>query len=154
MSGRTSAHAPGASVGGAHAAGGGTGALHDTAAHLPGHGGARAPVPPSHHGHDLARWPLRNMITLGALEGAVPSARVHVRQLLWEWGRPELGEDAGVVISELVTNAVMASAELRPVVAPVLVWLGSDPHCALAAVAHRTPPSPIRLHLHPAPLSP
>src|SRR5258708_6238433 len=93
MSGSTSAHAPDAPAGGADAAGGGTSAWHETAAHLPGPAGCLVPVPPSHHGHDLARWPLRNAITLGALEGAVPSARAHVRQLLCEWARAELGQD-------------------------------------------------------------
>ena len=105
------------------------------------------PVPPSHHGHSLERWPLRNAITLRALEGAVPSARAHVSQLLWEWDRAELGQDAGVVVSELVTNAVMASADLRPAVGPVRVWLGSDSRCVLAAVADASPRPPVQLDL-------
>lgn len=146
MSGRTSAHAPGAPADGAHAAGAGTGAY---VARLPGRGTAGAPIPASHHGHDLERWPLRNSITFGALTGAVPSARAHLRQLLWEWQQAELGEDAGVVVSELVTNSVAASAELRPAVAPVLVWLGSDGHSVLAAVADTSPHPPMRLNLGP-----
>jgi hypothetical protein len=68
------------------------------------------PVPASHHGHDLERWPLRDWITFGALAGAVPSARAHLRQLLWEWRQAELGQDASIVLSELVTNSVAASA--------------------------------------------
>jgi anti-sigma regulatory factor (Ser/Thr protein kinase) len=123
--------------------------LHETAPRPPGPGGPLEPVPPSHHGHDLARWPLRDAITLGALAGAVPSARVHVRQVLWEWGWAELGHDVGVVVSELVTNSVMASAELRPAVAPVLVWLGSDNRSVLAAVADMSPRPPARLDLGP-----
>ncbi len=111
--------------------------------------GAWVPVPPSHHGYSLERWPLRNAITLGALEGAVPSARAHVTQLLWEWGRAELGQDAGVVVSELVTNSLMASADLRPAVAPVRVWLGSDTRCVLVAVADASPQAPVRLNLDP-----
>ncbi len=63
------------------------------------------PVPPSEHGHSLDRWPLRDAITFGALDGAVPSARAHVRQLLWEWDHVGLAQDASVVVSELVTNA-------------------------------------------------
>jgi anti-sigma regulatory factor (Ser/Thr protein kinase) len=107
------------------------------------------PVPPSHHGHDLDRWPLRNAITFGALSGAVPSARAHLRQVLWEWGQAELGQDAGVVVSELVTNAVTASAELRPEVAPVMVWLGTDRRSVLVAVADASPQRPMRLNLGP-----
>jgi anti-sigma regulatory factor (Ser/Thr protein kinase) len=149
MSGSTSAHAPDAPMGGAHAAGSGTGAWHEAVTRLPGPGSTQVPVPPFHHGHDLERWPLRNAITLGALNGAVPSARAHLRQLLWEWGQAELGQDAGIVVSELVTNAVIASAELRPTVAPVLVWIGSDSHCVLVAVADASPRPPMRLNLEP-----
>jgi anti-sigma regulatory factor (Ser/Thr protein kinase) len=106
---------------------------------------APAPIPPSHHGHDLERWPLRNSIPLGALEGAVPSARAHVRQLLWEWGLDELGQDVGLVVSELVGNAVKASAKFRPTVAHMQVWLGSDGRSVLVAVADASPQPPARL---------
>ena len=130
MSGSTSTHAPAPSMRDAHAAGG-------------------VPVPPSHHGHDLERWPLHNTLILGAVESAVPSARAHLRQLLAEWDRAKACPDAGVVVSELVTNALAASAELRPAVAPVLLWLGSGDHCVLVAVADASPRSPMRLNLEP-----
>ena len=147
MSGSTSTHASGPPVGGV--AGGGTGAGPEAAARLPGPGGTRVPVPPSHHGYDLERWPLRDALILGASEGAVPSARAHLRRLLWEWGQEEVGQDAGVVVSELVTNSIVASAELRPAVASVLVWLGSDTHRVLLAVADASPRPPTRLNLEP-----
>jgi anti-sigma regulatory factor (Ser/Thr protein kinase) len=105
-------------------------------------------VPPSHHGHDLEHWPLRDTLTLRALADAVPMARAHLRQLLSGWGWAELSPDAGVVVSELVTNAVAASAGLRPA-APVLVWLGSDSYCLLLAVADVSPRPPVRLDLGP-----
>ncbi len=112
--------------------------------------GASVSVPPSHHGHRPEHWPLRDAITLGALEGAVPAARAHVRQLLWEWKHAGLGQDAGVVVSELVTNAVIASAELRPAVAPLRLWLGSDARsCVLLAVVDASPRPPVRLNLGP-----
>jgi anti-sigma regulatory factor (Ser/Thr protein kinase) len=147
MSGSTSTHAPDSPKG--SAAGGETRAWYETTARLPGPGGTRVPVPPSHHGHDLERWPLRDALTLGASEGAVPSARAHLRRLLWEWGHEEVGQDAGVVVSELVTNSIVASAELRPAVASVLVWLGSDTHRVLLAVADASPRPPTRLNLEP-----
>jgi anti-sigma regulatory factor (Ser/Thr protein kinase) len=131
------------------AAGDETGAWHDAAASLPGTGDSRAPIASSHHGHDLERWPLRDALILGALPDAVPSARAHLRQLLRQWGHAELDGDAGVVISELVTNAVAASAELRPAVAPVLMWLGSDRRHVLAAVADTNLQPPMRLSLGP-----
>jgi hypothetical protein len=31
-------------------------------------------------------WPLRSYLELGILEGSVPCARLHAKQLLWEWG--------------------------------------------------------------------
>jgi hypothetical protein len=130
MSGSRSTHAPASSMRDAHAAGG-------------------VPVPHSHHGHDLERWPLHNTLILGAVESAVPSARAHLRQLLAEWDRAKACPDAGVVVSELVTNALAASAELLPAVAPVLLWLGSGDHCVLVAVADVSPRSPMRLNLEP-----
>jgi Histidine kinase-like ATPase domain len=111
--------------------------------------GASGLVPPSHHGHDLERWPLRDALPLGALEGAVPSARAHVRQLLWEWRRAELGHDVGLVVSELVGNAVTASSAFRPAVVPVLVWLGSDTRSVLAGVADASAQPPVRLNPRP-----
>lgn len=112
-------------------------------------GDASLAIPPSHYGHDLKRWPLHNSLSLGALEGAVPSARAHVRQLLWEWGLDELGQDVGLVVSELVGNAVKASAEFRPAVAPIQVWLGSDAHRVLVAVADASSHLPVLLNPNP-----
>jgi anti-sigma regulatory factor (Ser/Thr protein kinase) len=149
MSGSTNAHSSEASVGDADAAEGGTGAWHEAVVRLPRSGTTGVSVPPSHHGHDLERWPLHNTLLLGAVESTVPSARAHLRQLLGEWDRAQACPDAGVVVSELVTNAIAASAELRPTVAPVLVWLGSDGHCVLVAVADASPRPPMRLNLEP-----
>lgn len=117
--------------------------------HPPHRNGAPAAIPPSHHGHDLEHWPLRDTLLLGALADAVPSARAHLRQLLSGWGRAELSADAGVVVSELVTNSVAASAEPGLAGASVLVWLGSDWHCLLLAVADASPRPPVRLNLGP-----
>ena len=79
----------------------------------------------------------------------MPLARAHLRQLLSGWGQAELSPDAGVVVSELVTNSVAASAGLRLPAASVLVWLGSDWHCLLLAVADASPRPPVRLNLEP-----
>jgi anti-sigma regulatory factor (Ser/Thr protein kinase) len=130
-------------------AGDGTSAGHQAAASLPGPGGSRAPIASFLHGHDLEHWPLHDTLVLGALADAVPSARVHLRKLLGQWGHAELEQDASVVISELVTNAVAASAELRPAAAPVLMWLASDRRRVLAAVADASPQPPMRLKLGP-----
>ncbi len=46
-----------------------------------------------------------------------------------------------------MANSVAASAELRLAAAPVLVWLGSNSHCVLLAVADASPRPPVRLNL-------
>lgn len=146
MSGSTSKHALDPPIG-AQPAGYEPHAWHETAACL--RGNAQVAIPSSHHGYNLEHWPLRDTFILGARADAVPSARAHLRQLLSGWGQAELGPDASVVVSELVTNSVAASAELRLAAAPVLVWLGSDSHCVLLAVADASPQPPVRLNLEP-----
>lgn len=50
-------------------------------------------------------WPLRSYLELGALPTAVPCARLHARQLVWEWGLNGLAANTELLVSELVTNA-------------------------------------------------
>ena len=57
-----------------------------------------------------ASWPLRSRVELGAFPSAVPCARLHSRQVVWEWGLRAVAETVELVVSELVTNAVKASA--------------------------------------------
>jgi histidine kinase-like protein len=57
-------------------------------------------------------WPLHSYLELGALPTAVPCARLHARQVLWEWRIGELAETAEAIVCELVTNAVRASQDL------------------------------------------
>jgi hypothetical protein len=76
MSGSTSKPAPGSPTD-AHPAGYEPDAWHEAAARLG--GSTQAPIPSSHHGHDLQHWPLRDTLILGALADAVPSARAHLR---------------------------------------------------------------------------
>jgi hypothetical protein len=52
-------------------------------------------------------WPLRSYLELGALPTAVPCARLHARQLVWEWGLNGLAASTELLISELATNAVL-----------------------------------------------
>jgi anti-sigma regulatory factor (Ser/Thr protein kinase) len=55
------------------------------------------------------RFPQRSSLLLGALPSAVPCARLHIRQVLWEWSLSEVAEAAELLLSELVTNAVQAT---------------------------------------------
>lgn len=88
-------------------------------------------------------WPLRSHLELGALPGAVACARLHARQVLWEWGLSAFSENAELLVSELVTNAIQASlpAERIP---SVRMWLSSDRTRLLIQVqdTNRYPPAP------------
>jgi anti-sigma regulatory factor (Ser/Thr protein kinase) len=70
-------------------------------------------------------WPLRSYLELGALPGAVPSARLHARQVLWEWRLPACSENAELLVCELMTNAIQASQSAESIL-PVRLWLSSD----------------------------
>ena len=59
---------------------------------------------------DEPELPLRSYLELGALPTAVPCARLHARHVLWEWGLNGLAPDSELLVSELVTNAVKATA--------------------------------------------
>jgi anti-sigma regulatory factor (Ser/Thr protein kinase) len=80
-------------------------------------------------------WESGTSLELGALPTAVPCARLHTRQVLWEWHLDALGDTAELIVSELVTNAVRASAGLTgsrrsgrwvPGMPPVRLRLSSD----------------------------
>ena len=59
---------------------------------------------------DEPELPLRSYLELGALPTAVPCARLHARHVLREWGLNGLASDSELLVSELVTNAVKATA--------------------------------------------
>jgi anti-sigma regulatory factor (Ser/Thr protein kinase) len=92
-----------------------------------------------------ARWPVQDFLELGALPGAVPSARLHTRQLLWEWSLSSLSQAAEQVVSELTTNAV-AAARAMPQISPVRLWLLTDKRQVLILVwdASPQPPAPVQ----------
>ena len=47
------------------------------------------------------------------MTSAVPSARLHARQVVREWGLPDLAETVELVVCELVTNAMQVSEGLN-----------------------------------------
>jgi anti-sigma regulatory factor (Ser/Thr protein kinase) len=69
--------------------------------------------------------PFRSSLELGALPGAVPCARLHTRQVTWEWGLTALADDAELIVSELVTNALEACPP-KDAVAALRLSLSSD----------------------------
>jgi hypothetical protein len=84
----------------------------------------------------LSGWPFQSYLELGALPSAVACARLHARQVLWEWGLHALSDTAELIVSELVTNGISASRGLTgsrfaghwiPGAPPLRLWLHGDP---------------------------
>jgi hypothetical protein len=84
---------------------------------------------------EMATWPLRSYLELGALPTAPGCARGHARLIVAEWELAGLADAVQLVVSELVTNGVRASADLTDSrfegrwavgVPPVRLWLKSD----------------------------
>jgi hypothetical protein len=62
---------------------------------------------------ELARmqeWPLRSYLELRALPACVRSARLHATNTLREWNLNPLTDPVELLVSEIITNAVRASA--------------------------------------------
>jgi anti-sigma regulatory factor (Ser/Thr protein kinase) len=80
-------------------------------------------VCPSH-----VRWPLQARLELAALATAPACARGHVRAVLYEWGLTGRKDTAELLVSELVTNAVLAYERVsaRADVPVVGIWLACD----------------------------
>jgi hypothetical protein len=88
----------------------------------------------------------------------VPCARLHARQVVWEWGLGALTEAVELVVSELVTNGLRASSgitgsryrgEWRPGVPPVRLWLCSDRKSVLIQVWDGNDREPVRQDADP-----
>ena len=86
-------------------------------------------------GQELVRtqeWPLHSYLELQALPVSVCSARRHARDILHQWHMGALTDAVELLVSEIVTNAVRASAGLTAAErtngrAPrVRLWLTSD----------------------------
>jgi len=68
--------------------------------------------------------PLTCRLEFCATPGAVPCARSLAKRIVVEWGRPDLADTAELLVSELVTNAIHASAGLPTPV--VRLWLVAE----------------------------
>jgi anti-sigma regulatory factor (Ser/Thr protein kinase) len=94
-------------------------------------------------GRLAGEWALHTFLELGALDGAVPSARLHARHVLREWGLTALADDAELVVSELVTNGVQASRAMTH--AAIRLWLASDRTRVVICVWDASPQPPVRM---------
>jgi anti-sigma regulatory factor (Ser/Thr protein kinase) len=83
----------------------------------------------------------RTYLELAALLTAVSCARLHTRQLLWEWGLTRLADSSVAVVSELVTNALETTIR-HQLGTPIALRLSSNGRQVLIEVwdADPTPP--------------
>ena len=71
--------------------------------------------------HPPPDQPLKAVLDLGAVPTAPGCARAWTRQILWEWRLAALSDTTEVIVSELTTNAVLASRrEGRPCIRLIL----------------------------------
>lgn len=108
----------------------------------------RAPNPPPWQERGRHRSAPRSPVShleLGPLASAVPSARVHARLVVQEWGfGGEFVEVVELLVSELTTNAVLASQALKTFLpSPIHLWLKPDHQRVTAVVWDGNPGPPV-----------
>jgi len=115
--------------------------------------GSSAPVPvlpPLTGDHALADRLARPHLEMTAWPGAVPCARHHARQLLWDAGVKELIEPVELMVSEIVTNAVRVSGGLNMPAGTagtrevIRLWVSIEPRGVLVLVQDASPLRPRR----------
>ncbi len=84
---------------------------------------------------DMQEWPLRSYLELRAVPVSVRVARLHAKSVLYEWRMGALADTAELIVSEITTNAVRASATIArrrdesgqaPHAPQIRLWLTSD----------------------------
>jgi anti-sigma regulatory factor (Ser/Thr protein kinase) len=83
----------------------------------------------------------RTYLELGALATAPACARLHTKQLLWEWGLSRLIDSSVAVVSELLTNVVETTVR-HQLGMPISMRLPSNGHQALIEVWDADPSPP------------
>jgi len=90
---------------------------------------------------EVAGWPLRAALYLGALPTAPGCGRAWTRQILREWDLDHLVDSTELLVSELTTNAIQASAPVAD--AAIRVWLASDCQRVAILVWDPSPQPPV-----------
>jgi anti-sigma regulatory factor (Ser/Thr protein kinase) len=119
---------------------GGPGAVSGSPFEAPGTGVPEQQVSGTGTAHQQ-RWPLASSLEFGALATAVPCARLHTTVVLHEWGIGELADNAELVVSELVTNALKASQSMHEI-RPFALCLRSDYKRLIIEVWDHSPREP------------
>jgi anti-sigma regulatory factor (Ser/Thr protein kinase) len=100
----------------------------------------------------IPSWPHQTCLELAALPSAVTCARAHVRAVVVEWGRlAHLADTAELVASEIVTNAIQASGQLKIIDPPVVrVTVNADRDSVLIRVWDGSDARPVRQQAGPS----
>jgi hypothetical protein len=97
---------------------------------------------------------MRSNLELAPFPSAVPCARIHARLVVAEWGLAELADAVELVVSELMTNGLHASARVKesrfggrwiPGRPPIRLALCSDYRQVLVQVWDGNEELPVRL---------
>src|SRR5271170_7404852 len=71
---------------------------------------------------DVGQWRLASRLELGPLPSAVSCARLHAKHIFREWNLAHVADDAELIVSELMTNALKAARQ-QPDIQPVTLHL-------------------------------
>lgn len=85
-----------------------------------------------------AWWPYQSRLELAAFPSAVPSARLHARLVVGEWGHGAIAGTVELIVSELVTNGVKAAQDCE-YGSTVRLELSGDEDQVLVAVRDDNP---------------
>jgi hypothetical protein len=106
---------------------------------------AKTDIPPDPASQDPNwpdRWPFMSHLELAALDTAPGCARGHVAAVLREWRMAVDKDEAILIVSELVTNAMLSTkAEKLP--DPVHLWMLGDGISVVFLVWDATMPAPV-----------
>jgi Histidine kinase-like ATPase domain len=115
-------------------------------------------LPPGRELAHIQEWPLHSHLEMRALPASVRSARRHARKFLHEWRVGGLADTAELLVSEMITNAVRASARIAnqqretgqaPRAQRMRLWLTSDRHSVLIQVWDVDHHHPVRQDVGP-----
>jgi anti-sigma regulatory factor (Ser/Thr protein kinase) len=87
-------------------------------------------------------WPHRAFLELVPRPSAVPRARLHTRQVLWDWGLAEFSENTELLVAELTTNAMQVARAATPD-DPIRLCLVSDKMQVIVLVWDASPLPPV-----------
>jgi anti-sigma regulatory factor (Ser/Thr protein kinase) len=96
-----------------------------------------SPRPCSGFGH----WRLASKLEFGPLPSAVPCARLHAKNILREWDLAHVADDAELIVSELMTNALKAAGPL-PDIQPIVLNLQASDEYLIIQVWDALPAAP------------